>query len=264
MTADRSAYAILGLEPGAGPVAIEAAYRRLITRFHPDRQGGDAGRAAEINSAYQQLKREYGDELGRRRGPPVPIQPDRYRQPPPARRWGLALVAVAAILVVSERETVMKRLAGMELPVVALPGSAGEAGLRAQPPADLSAVPLDSVGIDRSVLEAVRLTASGGEQALADQSRACHRMFQRDPEPSRLDRCVAFDEAAVALLGGDPFSGRGPFSASAVTARHLGAGRLLSRDTLAVESRLGRIRTQVELSLAPPEPRPRAAVLPSG
>ena len=68
--------------------------------------------------------------------------------------------------------------------------------------------------------------------------------------------------AAVALLDVDPFQGRGPFSGAAMTARHLGAGQLVSHDTLAVESRLARIRTRVELALAPPEPR--VAGRPSG
>lgn len=262
MKADPAAYAILGLEPGAGPVAIEAAYRRLITRHHPDRMGGDAQRAAEINSAYQQLRKEWGDELGRRRGPPVPIQPARYAKPRQGGRIGLALAAIAVIALVSEREAILRNLRGIELPVIALSGATGDAAVRAQPPTDLSAVPLDLVAIDQSVADAVHSASSGGEQALADQSRACHRQFQLNPEPSRLDRCVAFDEAAVALLDVDPFQGRGPFSGAAMTARHLGAGQLVSHDTLAVESRLARIRTRVELALAPPEPR--VAGRPSG
>jgi hypothetical protein len=257
MKADISAYRILGLQPGAGPVAIEAAYRRLITRHHPDRRGGNSERAAEINSAYQQLKREFGDELGRRRGPPVPVQPSYAPKKPRAGRWVFALAAVAVIVGVSEREAIVQRIDGVELPVVSLPGAAGQAAPRAQP-ADLSQIPLDAVAIDRSVLDAVRIAADGSEEALSDQSRACYRQLQLNPEPSRLDRCIAFDETVAALLERDPFDGRGMFSASAMTARHLGAGRLVSNDMLAVESRLARIRTRVALNLAPPDPQPRA------
>ena len=56
MGADRSAYAILGLEPGADAAAVEQAYRRLIKQYHPDTGTGDAARAAELNRAYRQLR----------------------------------------------------------------------------------------------------------------------------------------------------------------------------------------------------------------
>ena len=36
-----SAFAVLGLEPGADAAAIEQAYKRLIKQHHPDREGGD-------------------------------------------------------------------------------------------------------------------------------------------------------------------------------------------------------------------------------
>jgi len=39
------------------------------------------------------------------------------------------------------------------------------------------------------------------------------------------------------------------FGASAVTARHMTAGRLLSSDYLAIERRLDRVRLSVELKL---------------
>src|SRR4029078_3085994 len=58
MPDDASAFAALGLEPGADSAAIEQAYRRLIKRHHPDREGGDARRAAEINRAYRELRAE--------------------------------------------------------------------------------------------------------------------------------------------------------------------------------------------------------------
>ena len=45
-----------GFEPGADRAAIEQAYRELIKHYHPDRSGGDAARAAEINRAYFELR----------------------------------------------------------------------------------------------------------------------------------------------------------------------------------------------------------------
>ena len=55
---------MLGVEPGAGPEEIKAAWRRLARRHHPDLTGDDpeasrraTRRMAEINSAYAALTR---------------------------------------------------------------------------------------------------------------------------------------------------------------------------------------------------------------
>jgi len=44
------AASMLGVAPNAGREEIEAAYRRLMMRVHPD-QGGAAGLAAQLNAA---------------------------------------------------------------------------------------------------------------------------------------------------------------------------------------------------------------------
>jgi len=61
----RSAHAILGVAPGAGPAAIRAAYRALALQYHPDRFAGAglphemadyaAAMFARINAAYRFL-----------------------------------------------------------------------------------------------------------------------------------------------------------------------------------------------------------------
>lgn len=48
------AYQILGLQPNASDEEIQAAYRRLIQRVHPD-QGGSAYLAARLNQARKAL-----------------------------------------------------------------------------------------------------------------------------------------------------------------------------------------------------------------
>ena len=48
------ARAILGVSSGATRAEIEAAYRHLIRRAHPD-QGGTSGLAAQINAARDRL-----------------------------------------------------------------------------------------------------------------------------------------------------------------------------------------------------------------
>ena len=45
---------MLGVEPGAGAAEIEAAFRRLMQRAHPD-LGGTSGLAAQLNAARETL-----------------------------------------------------------------------------------------------------------------------------------------------------------------------------------------------------------------
>jgi hypothetical protein len=50
-------YAVLGLMPSSEDVVVQAAYRALMRRYHPDRGGpaADAARAQAINEAYSVL-----------------------------------------------------------------------------------------------------------------------------------------------------------------------------------------------------------------
>jgi curved DNA-binding protein CbpA len=51
---ESQARSLLGVEPGATPAEIRAAYTRLMKRAHPD-QGGTAGLAAQLNAARDRL-----------------------------------------------------------------------------------------------------------------------------------------------------------------------------------------------------------------
>jgi len=51
---DAEARSTLGVSEQAGPQDINAAWRRLMTRAHPD-QGGTAGLAARLNAARDRL-----------------------------------------------------------------------------------------------------------------------------------------------------------------------------------------------------------------
>lgn len=73
--AKRDAHDVLGLEAGATPVQIKAAWRKLARRHHPDLIGDDPAASrvatrqmAEINEAYARLTREDGSGPAARRG----------------------------------------------------------------------------------------------------------------------------------------------------------------------------------------------------
>ena len=54
---ERDPYEVLGVRPDTPPEVIEAAYKALARKHHPD-NGGDAAEMATINAAYERLKRE--------------------------------------------------------------------------------------------------------------------------------------------------------------------------------------------------------------
>jgi DnaJ domain len=263
MSGRASAYAALGLEPGADRSAVEQAYRRLIKLHHPDRSGGDAGRATEINRAYFELRQPAAAE------PPKVDRPRRARraasrrptdahigQRTRARRsrlWPILLMAAAAGLV-ANRERLVEQwprwigwLADWQAPVVA----GGHDGA-VQADSALLDGPLADAAIAAATSRAVRLTRQRDEAGLIEHSRACHRQLRVNPDLAALDRCAAFDDAVAALSDRDPMRDDGPFSASAVTARQMSAASLLSSDYLAIEHRLDRIRSLVEITLRPP------------
>ena len=262
MPAPASAYAILGLQPGADRAAVEQAYRELIKRYHPDRSGGDAVRAAEINQAYFELRRQPPADrpgaaryaAGRRR---------RRRRSASRRRRGPALWPVlliaGAILAILERERLaaaVPRWAAAVGDLRPLPSSGGRPRAVAADSAALDG-PLDETAIARSIEQAISLADRGDEEALANRSRDCHRRLRADPSLKQLDRCAAFDDAVAAIDGRDPMNDRGVFSASAITARQMTAASLLSSDYLAIERRLDRIRTVVQLTIRPAPPAGR-------
>ena len=77
-------HAILGVDPGAGPAQLTAAYREQAKRWHPDRNGGAESerRMAEVNAAYDLLR------AGGFSAPPRSAQPERGSPPAAVRGRG--------------------------------------------------------------------------------------------------------------------------------------------------------------------------------
>ncbi len=256
MPAPASAYAALGLEPGADREAVERAYRDLIKRYHPDRSGGDAARAAEINRAYFELRREHqADE-------PMPRPRARHYRDRRSRRrsrrsplWPVLLIACGIILII-ERDwlgTAVPRWVASLDNLQGEPLAGGNGTAVAIDSAALEGA-LDESAIAGSIEQAIALVERGDGDALADRSRECHRRMRANPSLEQLDRCAAFEDAVAVLGDRDPLHDSTVFNASAITARQMTAASLLSSDYLAIERRLDRIRTVVQLTLRPAPP----------
>jgi hypothetical protein len=243
MAGEASAYAVLGVEPDADSAEIEQAYRRLIKQHHPDREGGDSGRAADINRAYRELRqtRDLKDPL-------------EFNLALPAERHSAGFwLTIALIVVLGAGAWLLSQgnlppLEQAEGPPVraAVPASHARAVERD----DVMDQPLNLGPIEAAAGEALRMSRTGDEMALADATRDCQRELRSSPSLLRFDRCAAFDDAVVQLQDRDPLRDQGPFSELAVTGRLWSAASGLSEDSVAIDSRLNRIRLQVELALA--------------
>ena len=239
MAADGSAYAVLGLEPGADAEAIARAYKRLIKQHHPDRAGGNSARAAEINRAYRELR------LAGRVREPLDLQ--LWDEPGTSSaqvRAAVVLLGVAAAATVALAPVLVGWPSAITAPLALADG----------PPAgpDAMALPIDAEAVDGAIADARRMSGTADEMTLAAASRECHRRLRDEPTIARLDRCAAFDDAVIQLQDRDPLRDRGPFSELAVTGRKMAGAKMLSGDALAIDSRLDQIRLRVELAIAPP------------
>jgi hypothetical protein len=254
MSGRASAFATLGLEPGADAAAVDQAYRRLIKQYHPDREGGDGARAAEIIHAYREL-----------RGGKALVDPLQFHDHSSAarRRRHWPLIVMALLLAGGAGAIVMEPELLPQLPAAA--GAVRIGGHHHKKNnADAMEQPLHDKAINAAVAEARSLYATKDEFALAGVSRDCQQRFRKDPGVELLDRCAAFDNAVIGLRDRDPLRDGGPFAPLSVTGRQWSAASSLSDDYIAIDSRLDRIRLQVELALAAAQsPSPAAAPAPA-
>jgi len=253
MVGDGSAFDALGLEPNADPAEIERAYRRLIKQHHPDREGGDARRAAEINRAYRELRGQ------RTLKDPLELHEDWTTTASRGRAWLLLalLLAGTAALVLFRAQSSAFSVPRQTSEPAALAAGRGAADR------DIMDRPLHLDQIDQAARQALGLTQTSDEMSLAKTSGECHRRLRSEPTLLQFDRCAAFDDAVVQLEDRDPMRDQGPFSEIAVTGRLWSGASALSQDSVATDGRLDRIRTRVRLAVAPPAQAPTPNAAPS-
>jgi curved DNA-binding protein CbpA len=118
MATQRSLYDVLNVSPGAELVVIEAAYRALMKKYHPDQAvgGGGEATAAEINRAFAILRdAERRADYDRRQwmreqeiilaqyAPPAPPKPPRRATVFGWSGWIVAVILGGVIALMAER-----------------------------------------------------------------------------------------------------------------------------------------------------------------
>ncbi|HEX8533023.1 MAG TPA: DnaJ domain-containing protein [Allosphingosinicella sp.] len=269
----KSLYAILNVAPDADPAVVEAAYKALMKKYHPDVRSEDPESsrrmAAEINEAFHILKdpakrAEYDthERVRReaiRRNSAALADAARTHQPPPLpkrrrrSKWpALFMIATAAL-------AVFFIWRGSDA------AHGGEPGLArlvlsqtTRPQANLAKV--SGADVDRAVDQFTRIRNRSGLLGLAAFSHDCFAAQSRSEAEGDFDFCVAFDKAALTYgldwPGHDYLPQLPRFEAREIERRHAAAGKLLSADEGLIQARIAEvgILTSRRLRALNPEP----------
>jgi hypothetical protein len=268
----RSLYAVLQVAPEADPAVIEAAYKALMKKYHPDVRTDEPTRsrqlAAEINEAFHILKdpgkrAEYDkSERARReairRSSAALVDASRpFPQTNPARRrrskWPALLVIALAGLAVF---LIWRGSDGARGGVLGLPSV-----LTARAKDGGKLAPVAMADVHRAVDEFNSVKERRGLLGLVAFSRDCFAAQSRSEKAADFDFCVAFDQAALTygsdLPGRDYLPQPPRFELYELDRRHLAAGKLLVNDEKAIRARvavLGMLTAQRLVELQPPSP----------
>jgi curved DNA-binding protein CbpA len=253
----KSLYAILNVAPDADPAVVEAAYKALMKKYHPDVRTDDPEsarrRAAEINEAFHILKdpakrAEYDTsewarrEAARRNAAALAEGPRPYQPPIPPRRrrskWPALFMIAAAALAVFFIWRGSDAALGEEPslpPTIASKARKSENGL----------TPVSEADVHRAVAEFGRIKERSGLLGLSAFSRDCFAAQSRSDHVSDFDFCVAFDKAALTYgvdLPGHNYLPQLPrFEPLEINRRHAAAGKLLSNDEGLIEARIAEV-----------------------
>ncbi len=274
----KSLYAVLNVSPNADPAVIEAAYKALMKKYHPDilvgAPSGDQQKAAEINEAFQVLRdperrarydsdQRARQEAIRRAAMAAAPPPQQFAGPRPVRRrrWpsfaAAALVAAALYFWLDDPDRASELLGG----------SLGSLAAQTTSPApETGAVRVQDV--DVALGEYRKIKQKTGLLGLAAFSQDCFADQSRVPTVRALDVCVAFDHAAAnyaARIVGDDLPQLPRFRADELDMRHESAARLVSSDDSWIRSRratlLDLTLQRLKLSEAPAQPVGAAALV---
>ncbi|HEX8442021.1 MAG TPA: J domain-containing protein [Allosphingosinicella sp.] len=288
-------YTLLNVLPDAEPVVIEAAYKALMKRHHPDIQPGGAAvgerTATELNQAYQTLRdperraaydaqeraRQERDraELARAFQPPSPrATPPPPHRPEPVRAGQRAAAWIGAAGILMLGGAIYLLAQGSGTPAARVPASSGRVAatspaLAAQAFRDQ---PVNRSQVEKAVAEFRRIAGEAGMPGAAAYSDHCFDVQSRTGAVTDFDHCVAFDHLASR---GDLVESQGEatrparFQPQALVARHIQAAEAIARDPSLIEARLFEIRRLTDnevgrIATAAPASRPsdRAATRP--
>jgi curved DNA-binding protein CbpA len=271
----KSLYAVLNVAPDADPAVIEAAYKALIKKYHPDMlagaPGGDLRRAAEINEAFQVLRdpdrraRYDQDERARqdafRRAAAAASGPVVYHPPAPRRRrksrWRavLLLIAAAAALFIFRETEAGQRFFDSRASSFALQAAPGG-----------NPAPVRPKDIERAFDQFQRIRDKTGLLGMSSFSQDCFAGQSRSQSATEFDFCVAFDHAAAdydAKIAGDDLPQLFRFRPDELNSRHEWAARLISSDEDWIRARLAQLRKLTAEKLQPPAAPQGLQVIPA-
>ena len=147
MAPSRSLYEILNVAPDAEPVVVEAAYRALMKKYHPDQASGEAAAgggpsAADINRAFAVLRdpQRRADYDGREWTKQQDVQMARYQPPPPPRSRALRVFGWSGWIVAAVMGGLVAVLATQASELAEQRAAAARASVETEEP-DLSSQP---------------------------------------------------------------------------------------------------------------------------
>ena len=201
MASQRSLYDVLNVAPDAEPVVIEAAYRALMKKYHPDQAApegeGRPSSAADINRAFEILRdptrrADYDHREWTRRQAVRLAELQKVPPPPRPRRafgWGgwfvALLLAIVLFVLIQARGGVIAPISGANLAETA----AAEPDRRSQP-----------VRIEPSFIKASSGPNQVEREILAREAAATKEaQTAREAELKEAEALPAADQAAAEL-----------------------------------------------------------------
>jgi curved DNA-binding protein CbpA len=283
----RSLYSILNVSPDADPAVIDAAYKALMKKYHPDMLVGEPpsrqSKAAEINRAFQILRdperrAQYDSQEQARQsamrigvqGPDMRQMPFQPLQPAERSKWS-AFLLIAVLVALVGYVWQMTEGTAREQFASSIPTQPTGMKDRILEATGVSSAlpPVNPVNVDRAVAESRRINQKMGLMGLSGYSQDCFASQSRSGKLAELDFCVAFDSAASTYDAASASAYSLPelprFEAREMMSRHLSAAKALSDDDYWVLDRLTQVRslTAARLdALNPPSPAAAPAAAP--